>query len=97
MQCLLLEREQVEQEFVFLPLGGAARLHLRTLSTNARAISEFRTSGGPPVRWVVAGGALARAQFGIFIEIHRLQLKQLNTQYAACPMPCPAIAHLAAA
>ena len=32
----------------------AARPLLRTLSTNARAISEFRTSGPPPVRWVVA-------------------------------------------
>ena len=38
-----------------LPLGGAARPQLRTLSTNARAISEFSTSGGPPVRRAVVG------------------------------------------
>ena len=34
-------------------LGCAARPQLRTLSTNARAISEFSTSGGVPVRRAV--------------------------------------------
>ena len=45
-------------------LGGAARPQLRTLSTNARAISEFSTSGGAPVRRAVAGPLAALALLG---------------------------------